>query len=90
MRSRPLGAFPARTWHLPEFPWHDISEKAVVDSQETAKRDGLSLTYEIGDLNFIELPEKAFDLVVAQTSLHHVLFLEHIVEQVWGTLKDQG
>ena len=68
----------------------DISEKAVVDAQETAKRDGLSLTYEIGDLNFIELPEKAFDLVVAQTSLHHVLFLEHIAEQVWGTLKDQG
>ena len=48
------------------------------------------LPTKIGGLNFIESPEKAFDLVVAQTSLHHVLFLEHIAEQVWGTLKDQG
>jgi 2-polyprenyl-3-methyl-5-hydroxy-6-metoxy-1,4-benzoquinol methylase len=68
----------------------DISEKAVADAQETAKRLGLPLTYEIGDLNFIELPRRAFDLVVAQTSLHHVLFLEHISEKVWGTLTDEG
>jgi SAM-dependent methyltransferase len=68
----------------------DISEKAVADAQETAKRDGLPLTYEIGDLNLIELPRRTFDLVVAQTSLHHVLFLEHVAEQVWGTLTHQG
>jgi len=68
----------------------DISEKAVAHAQETAKRDGLPLTYEIGDLNFIELPRKAFDLVVAQTSLHHILFLERIAEKVWGTLTDEG
>jgi hypothetical protein len=58
----------------------DISEKAVADAQETAKRNGLPLTYEIGDLNLIELPRKA----------HHVLFLERIAEKVWGTLMDKG
>ena len=30
------------------------------------------------------------DLVVAQTSLHHVLFLERVAEQVWLSLKGDG
>jgi ubiquinone/menaquinone biosynthesis C-methylase UbiE len=68
----------------------DISEKAIADARETAKLEGLSITYEVGDLNFLELPPKEFDLVVAQTSLHHVLFLEHVAEQAWRTLKDGG
>jgi hypothetical protein len=29
-------------------------------------------------------------LVVAQTSLHHVLFLERVAEQVWRSLKSDG
>jgi len=41
-------------------------------------------------LNFLELSEKTFDLVVAQTSLHHVLFLERVAEQVWLSLKGDG
>jgi 2-polyprenyl-3-methyl-5-hydroxy-6-metoxy-1,4-benzoquinol methylase len=68
----------------------DISEQAIAEARETAKREGLPLTYEVADLNFVELPKKTFDLVVAQTSLHHVLFLEHVAEQVHGCLKDDG
>ena len=44
----------------------------------------------MADLNFLELPDNAFDLVVAQTSLHHVLFLERVAEQVWRSLKSDG
>jgi SAM-dependent methyltransferase len=44
----------------------------------------------VADLNFLELPEKTFDLVVAQTSLHRVLFLERVAEQVWRSLKGDG
>lgn len=68
----------------------DISEKAIAAARETAKREGLSISYEVGDLNFLELPPKEFDLVVAQTSLHHVLFLEHVAEQASRTLKHGG
>jgi 2-polyprenyl-3-methyl-5-hydroxy-6-metoxy-1,4-benzoquinol methylase len=68
----------------------DISEQAIAEARETAKREGLPLTYEVADLNFVELPKKTFDLVVAQTSLHHVLFLERVAEQVHGCLKDDG
>jgi SAM-dependent methyltransferase len=68
----------------------DISEKAIATAREIAKEQELPLTYEVADLNFVELPEKAFDLVVAQTCLHHVLFLERVAEQVWRSLKSDG
>jgi SAM-dependent methyltransferase len=44
----------------------------------------------VADLNFVKLPEKTFDLVVAQTCLHHVLFLERVAEQVWRSLRSSG
>jgi SAM-dependent methyltransferase len=68
----------------------DISEKAIAAAREIAKEQDLPLTYEVGDLNFLELPEKTFDLVVAQTALHHVLFLERVAEQIWRSLKSDG
>ena len=68
----------------------DISENAIVAAREIAKEQSLPLTYEVADLNFVELPEKTFDLVVAQTCLHHILFLERVAEQVWRSLKSDG
>ena len=68
----------------------DISENAVAKARETAKEQSLPLTYDVADLNFVKLPEKTFDLVVAQTCLHHILFLEHVAEQIWRSLKNDG
>lgn len=68
----------------------DISEKAIAAAQQIAKEKHLSLTYEVADVNFVKLPEKKFDLVAAQTSLHHILFLERVAEQVWRSLKSDG
>jgi len=68
----------------------DISEDAIAAAREIAKEQNLPLTYEVADLNFLELPEKTFDLVVAQTCLHHILFLERVAEQVWRSLKADG
>jgi SAM-dependent methyltransferase len=44
----------------------------------------------VADLNFVKLPEKTFDLAVAQTCLHHILFLEQVAEQVWRSLRSSG
>jgi SAM-dependent methyltransferase len=68
----------------------DISEHAVAKAREVAKEQGLPLTYDVADLNFVKLPEKTFDLVVAQTCLHHILFLEHVADQIWRSLKNDG
>ncbi len=68
----------------------DISENAIAAARKIAKEQNLPLTYEVADLNFLKLPEKTFDLVVAQTCLHHILFLERVAEQVWRSLKADG
>jgi 2-polyprenyl-3-methyl-5-hydroxy-6-metoxy-1,4-benzoquinol methylase len=68
----------------------DISDKAIAAARQIAKKQSLPLTYEVADLNFVELPEKTFDLVAAQTSLHHILFLERVAEQAWRSLKNDG
>lgn len=68
----------------------DISEQAIATARETAASDNLPVTYEVADLNTLELPMGGFDLVVAQTSLHHVLFLERVAEQVWRSLRPGG
>jgi SAM-dependent methyltransferase len=68
----------------------DISEEAITAAREIAREQNLPITYEAADLNFVELPKKRFDLVVAQTSLHHILFLERVAEQVWRSLKTDG
>lgn len=68
----------------------DISENAIAKAREIAKEQNLPLTYEVADLNFARLPERTFDLVVAQTCLHHLLFLEHVAEQIWQSLKSGG
>src|SRR5204862_1616768 len=68
----------------------DISEKAIETARDIARKENLPLTYEVADLNFVELPEKTFDLVAAQTSLHHILFLERVAEQVWRSVKNDG
>ena len=68
----------------------DLSESAIETARQIAKEQGLPLTYEVADLNFVQLPEKQFDLVVAQTCLHHVLFLENVAAQIWRSLKPDG
>lgn len=68
----------------------DIAADAIADAERLASEGGLPLTYEVQDLNFLELPAAAFDLVVAQTSLHHVLHLERVADQIDRTLKPGG
>ncbi|MGC1323691.1 MAG: class I SAM-dependent methyltransferase [Candidatus Udaeobacter sp.] len=68
----------------------DISERAIAKAREIAKEQNMPLTYEVADLNFVRLPEKTFDLIVAQTCLHHILFLEHVAKEIWHSLKSNG
>lgn len=68
----------------------DVSESAVEAARDTAAAAGLEITYAVADLNFFTIEEDAFDLVVAQTSLHHVLHLEHVMEQVCRALVPGG
>jgi SAM-dependent methyltransferase len=66
----------------------DIAADAIAEARQNAQ--GLDLTYETADLNRLELAPGAYDLVITQNCLHHVLELEHLAEQIWRSLKPGG
>ena len=68
----------------------DIAPQAVEQARLSAETEKLNCTYSVQDLNDLSLPKGAFDLVVAQTSLHHVLKLEHVMDQIALSLTPNG
>jgi SAM-dependent methyltransferase len=70
------------------FQCIDVAEDALAEAR--AKAANLPLSYEAADINFTQLPEREYDLVVAQTCLHHVLHLENAAEQICRTLQSGG
>ena len=66
----------------------DVSSDAIEEARQNAR--GLDLTYETADLNRLVLQLGAYDLVLTQNCLHHVLELEHLAEQIWHSLKPDG
>ena len=45
---------------------------------------------QFADLNFVELPQNQFDLIIAKSILHHIINLEHLVYQTNYSLKENG
>jgi len=69
----------------------DIAGAAIEAATKTAEAERLEgLTYEVADLNTAEFPKETYDAVYAHASLHHVFHLEHLLDQIKGTLKPGG
>jgi len=68
----------------------DIAADAIATAVEAAAKEGFNCTYEVQDLNDLKLPAQSYDLIVAQTSLHHVLRLEHTLDEVARALTPGG
>ena len=69
----------------------DISEGALARRREHFGAQ-FSGRFDTGraDLNFIELPPAAYDLVVSSASLHHVTNLEYLADQIGRALRPGG
>lgn len=68
----------------------DVAEGAVEEARKIAHKEKLDITYTVDDLNSIELEPNNYDVVITQNCLHHVLQLEHLAEQIHGTLRPGG
>ena len=44
----------------------------------------------VADLNFIELPERQYDVIVSSSALHHIQNIEHVAAQANRALVDGG
>jgi ubiquinone/menaquinone biosynthesis C-methylase UbiE len=68
----------------------DVNPELLSLGRQRAKEAGLNMTFKEGDLNTIELPQNEFDLVFNHASLHHVIELERLSEQIERTLRPGG
>jgi SAM-dependent methyltransferase len=74
------------------FEASDLSPEAVEVARSEAESAGLGdrVTYEVADLNELELEGGRYDAVFAAQSLHHVEALEHVLDEIQGSLTDGG
>ena len=49
-----------------------------------------SLSYDVSDLNCIELGVQSYDVILAFDGLHHILLLERLMQQIRHALKPDG
>ncbi|CAD0224472.1 conserved hypothetical protein [Planktothrix agardhii] len=68
----------------------DLAADALEEARKIAKQQQLDITYEQEDINTIQLERQAYDLVVTQNCLHHVLRLEHLADEIAKALKPDG
>ena len=68
----------------------DVNEVLFEEAKRRAQQDNLSMVFRMEDLNFIRIPEQEFDLIVAHASLHHVINLEHLFDQIAKGLTPRG
>jgi 2-polyprenyl-3-methyl-5-hydroxy-6-metoxy-1,4-benzoquinol methylase len=68
----------------------DLNADLIRLGQIRAEAEQLNVRFEVGDLNLIDLLTNEYDLVFCHASLHHVLELERLLEQIKNSLRDRG
>lgn len=69
----------------------DVAEECVAQGNAQARAAGITnCSFEVMDANVGELRQGAYDLVVSWGALHHLIRLDHVVEQVARSLRPGG
>jgi ubiquinone/menaquinone biosynthesis C-methylase UbiE/DNA-binding transcriptional ArsR family regulator len=78
--------------HRAERVWCiDNSAKMVEVGTELAKKNGLAnLTYKLGDIEQVPLPDKSVDLAILSQALHHANHPQTAVDEAFRILKPGG
>ncbi len=78
--------------HRAERVWCiDNSERMVEVGTELARKNGLAnLTYKLGDIEAVPLPEKSVDLAILSQALHHANHPQNAVNEAFRILKPGG
>jgi SAM-dependent methyltransferase len=74
------------------FEGYDIAPEAVAVATEEAEKAGIGdrIVYAAADLNAIELEPGRYGAVFAAQTLHHIEALEHLLDQILGSLTEDG
>ena len=78
--------------HVPEAATlcMDINPDLLRLGRERAEAEGLAVEFTEADLNTVDLPIGAFDVVFCHATLHHVIELERLMVEIGRTLRPGG
>jgi SAM-dependent methyltransferase len=68
----------------------DLNPGVYYRALQRARAEGLNIRFEAHDLNRVSLEPGYFDVIYASASIHHIVNLEHLLEQLHRGLKDDG
>jgi len=70
----------------------DLSPERIQRAQQLAVRSRATerAVFQVADLNTESLATNAYSCILAHDSLHHILNLDRLVDQVWDALRDGG
>jgi SAM-dependent methyltransferase len=69
----------------------DISPGAIESARERAREAGYrNIDYRVADLNTLELEPERYDLIWANSALHHISNIEHLASEIHKALKPGG
>ena len=69
----------------------DLSPKRIDIAKENAEKKGVSnINYSVSDIMLFKFEEKKYDIVLFDSSLHHVKKLKYILDKVYNSLRDDG
>jgi len=71
---------------------YDLSEKRIRDAAHRASEDGLDevVKFFVADVHNIEVPDKHYDVIIAEHALHHFPHLNKVMNEVKRWLKPSG
>ena len=68
----------------------DLNPRIYDQAMRRVRAEGLPIRFQPLDLNRVALQPGYFDVIYAVASIHHILNLEHLLEQLHRGLKDNG
>jgi SAM-dependent methyltransferase len=68
----------------------DLNPHIYSGAQRRATSEGLNVHFKSLDLNFVHIRPRAFDVIYAHASVHHILNLEHFFSRVCDGLTENG
>jgi 2-polyprenyl-3-methyl-5-hydroxy-6-metoxy-1,4-benzoquinol methylase len=69
---------------------YDVTDEAINQAKKLAKEKNLKINYQVANLNRIKLEKNTYDIIFANSILHHLKNLEYVIDQIDTALARNG
>ena len=68
----------------------DIADEAIKQAKKVSHKEKLEINYQVVNLNRLQLKKMTYDVIFANSVLHHLKNLEHVINQMEEALVEDG